>query len=74
MRVAQRATSAAFAVVVPLLRDGVSEREAQIELEAEAFRRGAEAMAYDTIVGGGVNSAVLHFTPTSRRFQAASWC
>jgi Xaa-Pro aminopeptidase len=70
MRVAQRATRAAFAAVVPLLREGVSEREAQIELEAEAFRCGAEAMAYDTIVGGGVNSAVLHFAPTSRRFGA----
>jgi len=70
MRMAQRATSAAFGAVVPLMREGVSEREAQIELEAEAFRRGAEAMAYDTIVGSGVNSAVLHFAPTSRRFQA----
>jgi Xaa-Pro aminopeptidase len=70
MRAAQRATRAAFAAVVPLMRDGVSEREAQIELEAEAFRHGAEAMAYDTIVGGGINSAVLHFAPTSRRFQA----
>ncbi|MDQ6606462.1 MAG: aminopeptidase P family protein [Actinomycetota bacterium] len=70
MRVAQRATSAAFAAVVPLMREGVSEREAQIELEAEAFRRGGDAMAYDTIVGGGVNSAVLHFAPTTRRFQA----
>jgi Xaa-Pro aminopeptidase len=70
MRVACRATRAAFAAVVPLLREGVSEREAQIELEAEAFRHGAEAMAYDTIVGGGVNSAVLHFGPSARRFRA----
>jgi Xaa-Pro aminopeptidase len=70
MRTAQRATSAAFAAVVPMLQEGVSEREAQIELEAEAFRRGAEMMAYDTIVGGGVNSAVLHFAPTPRCFQA----
>jgi Xaa-Pro aminopeptidase len=46
----------------------VTEREAQIELEAEAFRHGAEGMAYDTIVGGGPNSAVLHFAPTARRF------
>ena len=70
MRAAQRATRAAFAIVVPLLRDGVSEREVQIELEAEAFRHGAEAMAYDTIVGGGPNSGVLHFAPTTRRFTA----
>ena len=33
--------------------DGATERAVQIELEAEAFRRGAEAMAYDTIVGSG---------------------
>jgi Xaa-Pro aminopeptidase len=70
MRAAARATRAAFAAVVPLMREGVSEREAQVELEAEAFRHGAEAMAYDTIVGGGVNSAVLHFAPTARRFGA----
>lgn len=69
MRAAERATRAAFAVIVPLMRDGASEREVQIELEAEAFRRGAEAMAYDTIVGSGPNSAVLHFAPSSRQFQ-----
>lgn len=68
MRTAQRATRAAFAAAVPLLRAGVSEREVQIELEAAAFRHGAESMAYDTIVGGGANSAVLHFPPSSRRF------
>jgi Xaa-Pro aminopeptidase len=70
MRIAFSATRAAFAAVLPWLREGVSEREAQIELEAEAFRHGAEAMAYDTIVGGGVNSAVLHFAPSARRFGA----
>jgi Xaa-Pro aminopeptidase len=70
MRAANQATAAAFRVAVPLLREGVSEREVQIELEAEAFRQGSEAMAYDTIIGGGVNSAVLHFAPSSRRFRA----
>ena len=70
MRVAQRTTRAAFAAVIPFLREGVSEREAQIEFEAEAFRHGAEAMAYDTIIGGGTNSAVLHFAPTDRRFNS----
>ncbi len=70
MRAAEQATEAAFAVAVPLLREGASEREVQIELEAEALRHGAEAMAYDTIIGGGPNSAVLHFAPTARRFQS----
>ncbi|MGA9859566.1 MAG: aminopeptidase P family protein [Solirubrobacteraceae bacterium] len=66
MRHAERATRAAFAAVVPWLADGVSERRAQIELEAEAFRHGADAMAYETILAGGPNSAALHFAPTSR--------
>jgi Xaa-Pro aminopeptidase len=69
MRVAQRATRAAFARVVELLADGVTEREAQIELEAEAFRHGAAAMGYDTIIGTGPNSAVLHFMPSGRAMR-----
>jgi Xaa-Pro aminopeptidase len=70
MRIAERATSAAFAAVVPLLEAGTSEREVQIELEAAAFRNGGEAMAYDTIIGSGPNSAVLHFAPGSRRLRS----
>lgn len=70
MAAANRATVAAFTAVLPVLVEGVSEREAQVELESAAFRHGAEAMGYDTIIGGGTNSAVLHFAPSSRRFGA----
>ncbi len=70
MRAAEQATRAAFAVAVGLINEGVSERQVQIELEAEAYRHGADSMAYDTLVGGGPNSAVLHFAPTQRRFKA----
>jgi Xaa-Pro aminopeptidase len=66
MRAAQQATRAAFARVVEFLADGVTERQAQIELEAAAFRHGAAAMGYDTIIGSGPNAAVLHFMPTGR--------
>jgi Xaa-Pro aminopeptidase len=66
MRIAALASRAAFAAVVPFLRDGVTERDAQIELETAAFRGGGDAMAYDTIIGSGTNSAVLHFAPTGR--------
>jgi Xaa-Pro aminopeptidase len=67
MRRAEAATRVGFAQVVPLIRPGVSERELQIELEANFFRNGADGVAYDTIVGGGPNSAILHALPTSRR-------
>lgn len=70
MRVAERATGAAFAAIVPLLREGTTERTAQIELEAEAFRHGGDCMAYETIIASGPNSAALHFVPTARPMHA----
>jgi Xaa-Pro aminopeptidase len=69
MRVAQRATAAGFAAAVPLLQEGRTERAAQVELEAEAFRAGADGMAYETIVASGPNSAALHFLPGMRAMQ-----
>jgi Xaa-Pro aminopeptidase len=66
MRDAARATAAGFARAIELLRPGVSERALEIEIEAEFYRNGAERTAYDTIVGSGPNSAVLHFMPTER--------
>jgi Xaa-Pro aminopeptidase len=67
MRAAARATGAGFAAIAPLIEPGRTERELQIELEAAFFRNGADHLAFDTIVGGGPNSAVLHFPLTSRR-------
>jgi Xaa-Pro aminopeptidase len=69
MRVAERATSAAFAAAVAVLVEGSTERSVQVELETAALRAGAHGMAYDTIVGAGTNSAVLHFMPTDRRLN-----
>ena len=69
MRKAERATRAGFAAIVPLLERGRTERAVQIELEAELFRNGADFLAFDTIVAGGPNSAVLHFPPTERPFR-----
>ena len=68
MRVAEGATSAGFAAIQPLLVPGNSERQVQIDLEAEFFRSGADFLAFDTIVGGGPNAAVLHFMPSQRPF------
>jgi Xaa-Pro aminopeptidase len=70
MREAERATRAGFASIAPLLEPGVTERQVQIELEAEFLRNGADFVAFDTIVGGGPNTAVLHFAPTGRPFRA----
>jgi Xaa-Pro aminopeptidase len=69
MRTAERATRAGFAAIAPLIEPGRTEREVQIELEAAFFRNGADSLAFETIVGGGPNSAVLHFEPTQRPFE-----
>lgn len=69
MRVAERATSAGFAAIVPLLSAGRTERGVQIELEAEFLRQGADSLAFETIVASGPNSAVLHFPPTARSLE-----
>ncbi len=60
------ATAAAHEAARAAVQVGVSERAVKIELEAAAFRAGADAMGYATIVGSGPNSAVFHFEPGSR--------
>lgn len=67
------ATAAGFAKLRQELAPGKTERALQIELEAEFFRHGATRTGYDTIIGTGSNSAVLHFAPTSRQTAAGDF-
>jgi Xaa-Pro aminopeptidase len=69
MRAAAAATRAAYETVRPLIRAGASERLLQIEIDAAFCRHGGDRPAYDTIIAGGPNAAVLHFTPTARVLQ-----
>jgi len=66
MRRAAAATAAGFAAIQPLIRAGATERGLQVELEAEFARAGGDRNAFDTIVGTGPNSGVLHFVPGRR--------
>lgn len=66
IRAAVEATVAGFAEIVERIRPGVTERRLQVELEAGFFRAGGHRTAFDTIVGTGPNSAVLHFSPGPR--------
>jgi Xaa-Pro aminopeptidase len=61
------ATATGYAKLQEELRPGVTERALQIELEAEFFRQGATRPGYNTIVGTGPHSAVLHFEPGARK-------
>lgn len=69
MRAACNATARGFARAREFAKPGVSEREIEIEMQAECFRAGGEKMGYHNIVGSGTNAAVLHFSPSARRVQ-----
>lgn len=73
LRKAVAATAAGFESLRQNIRPGVTERALQIELQAEFLRHGASRPGYDTIVGSGPNSAVLHFEPSSRVVQAGEF-
>lgn len=61
--------NAGYRSLKTFIRPGVSEREIQLEYEMSVLKAGAEKMPYDSIVGTGTNSAVLHAIPTPRIVQ-----
>jgi Xaa-Pro aminopeptidase len=70
MRSAADASRAGHLYAFRNARPGLSERGLQVEVEAEFYRSGAARTAYGSIVGTGPNSAVLHFSPTTRVMAA----
>ncbi len=60
------ATRAGFDAALATLAPGVSERDVQNALESTFIAHGAEGPAYNTIVGAGVNSTVLHYNANDR--------
>jgi Xaa-Pro aminopeptidase len=66
MRRAAAATAAGFAAARERIAPGVTERAIQIELETAFRRGGADRVAFETIVGVGQDSGVLHFLPGTR--------
>src|SRR5439155_24500000 len=60
VRAAQAVTDAAFDSILPALAEGVTERQAAVELEAAMRRAGADGFAFDTIVAFGPWAAEPH--------------
>lgn len=69
IRTAVRATQNGFESLRAAISPGISENELQVELETGFRRAGGDGFAFDSIVAGGPNAAVLHFPPTSRRLN-----
>lgn len=66
VRKAVAATVKGFEAAAAAIREGVTERQVQAELEAGFYRHGATRTAFGTIVGFGSNSGILHFEPSDR--------
>ena len=48
----------------------MTEKEIALEMEKYMLLNGAEKIAFETIVGSGVNSANPHAKPTDKRVEA----
>lgn len=58
--------NAGYKKIREFIRPGVTERQIQIEFETAVLKAGSEKFPYDSIVGSGVNAAVLHAIPTAK--------
>jgi Xaa-Pro aminopeptidase len=61
--------SKAFEQAVTRVRPGMKEQDLAAELEYRMRRLGAEKPSFETIVAGGVRSALPHAQPTAARLQ-----
>lgn len=66
MRRAAAATAEGFAVLEPEIAVGRTEHQLKSAIDGAFGFAGADRSAYDSIVAGGPNAAVLHFVPGSR--------
>ncbi len=73
IRQAARITDEALATVIPKIKIGVPEIEIALELEYTMRRLGAEAIAFDPIVGSGPRGALPHATPGQRKISAGDF-
>jgi len=67
-----RTNSRAFEEAVARVRVGMKERDLAAELEYRMRRLGAEKPAFETIVAGGVRSALPHAQPTSAPLKSGA--
>ena len=69
MRKAARIAAAAHKRAMKACRPGVMEYQLEAELVYEFMREGARSPAYSSIVGGGANSCILHYTDNNAELK-----
>ena len=66
LRNAQKLGVDCFDYICGKIKAGMTEKEIASLIDAFFLSHGAEKLSFDTIVGSGVNSALIHSTPTER--------
>ncbi len=69
IRKACKITADAFRAILPKIREGMTEKELQIELNFTMLRLGADTTAFDTIIAAGENGSLPHAIPGSRTIR-----
>lgn len=62
-------TSQAFDAILPKIKEGMTEKELQIELDFTMLRLGADGNAFDTIIASGENGSLCHAIPGERKLR-----
>lgn len=69
MTAAQRIAERGLEHMYGFIREGVTEREIQLELDYYMLSHGAEALSFDTIALSGVNTSMPHGVPSDKRVR-----
>ena len=69
IRKACNITADAFRVILPKIREGMTEKELQIELNFTMLKLGADTTAFDTIIAAGENGSLPHAIPGNRTIR-----
>lgn len=69
MRKAQEITDAAFAQILPRIREGITEKELAAELVYCLLKNGGEGLSFEPIVVSGPNTSLPHGVPGDRKLQ-----
>ena len=69
IRKACNITADAFRAILPKIREGMTEKELQIELDFTMLRLGADTTAFDTIVAAGEHGSLPHAIPGNRQIR-----
>ena len=69
IRKACKITADAFRAILPKIREGMTEKELQIELDFTMLRLGADTLAFNTIIASGENGSLPHAIPGNRAIR-----